>query len=248
MQRAARCPSLLAVVLVVALMTGCGSKRASRETTSNSSPTTVVTARTATEATTTRAAVPAAKPAPMLRVDAYNLASGVGGYKARLEYRFGAVEHASSLAPLPVSGRTALASCQVNPAADAVIPVSYTLTNTTPGFSTPATLTIRELGGVSASGDAVVGGGGVCGRVDIPLLAVHWDQIGSGQSVSDDLFLVVPNYFSPAKPSGDPALLTQECIGIQVGYGTQGYPILDPVPFSDLSKQVFSLKPGGSCG
>jgi hypothetical protein len=238
----------MGAVLFAVFAAGCGSTRASSPTTSTSSPTTVVTtARTTTEDTTTHAAAHAAKPAPMLRVGAYNLASGVGGYKARLEYIFGAVEHASSLAPLPVSGRAVLASCQVNPSADAVIPVSYTLTNTTPQFSTPATLTINDLTPGVASGDAVVGGGAICGRVDIPLLGVHWDMIGSGQSVSGDLFVIVPNYFSPAKPSGDPALLTQVCIGMQVGYGTQGLPILDPVPFSDLSKQVFSLKPGGRC-
>lgn len=247
--------SLTSVSLMMATA-GCGAS-STVQSAHTSSPTTTAAPSTApvlnapTPATTAAAARP--QPPRTINSGSYNLASGYGGYKAKLTWQVGAPEHISALAPLPVSGRSSLAACQVNSSTDAAVPFWYTLSNTTPKFPSPVTLWVRQdlnTGAFNLLGDDVVGGSGVCGNpaAQSPLTAVSWGNIDPDQDVNWDLFIILQNYYLPSKPSGDLNALKQACIMLQVGFGSNGETILDPKPFSDLSKQVFSLNAGGVCG
>lgn len=90
---------------------------------------------------------------------------------------------------------------------DAVIPAVVTVTNTTSGFPIAAGLDVGS--GISASTpiqfEAHYGNAGEqCSRSGSINDSVDLEP---GQTAALDGYFVVPNFFTPAKPNGDPALL-----------------------------------------
>ena len=68
---------------------------------------------------------------------------GTDGYKARLTIStFRGAKFGGSLPALPFSHRRSLGACTANAGTDWVLPVSLTLTNTTPGFAVPIDLRV----------------------------------------------------------------------------------------------------------
>jgi hypothetical protein len=128
------------------------------------------------------------------------------------------LEHADALPALPFSDRTALADCTVNTETDAVIPMSVTMTNTTPGFSAVLQLNMTvgsnySYGyGSSIEGDLSFSDGssacdGTNSREDGYVYSVIWSTPTPPQGrVTSDFFLVLHGYYTPAHPSGDPGL------------------------------------------
>jgi hypothetical protein len=129
--------------------------------------------------------------------------------------------HATAIPPLPYSHRTTL-SCTLNPSSDAVIPVAYTVTNTTRGFPTAAMLTWsvenfapetrqRDTEGYhldfsdycSPSSSATT-----TGLQANPNVPIH-----------GDFFVFVPNFYSPAQRGGDKGMAAGMCFNFQLAFG-----------------------------
>ena len=136
------------------------------------------------------------------------------GYTATLTLVAYRVAHAESLPALPISGRQSLAACQSNADTDAVVPFSYSLTNTTTNFSAPLTLDIHQASSSVLFADVEYGDGTttcVNGNED-NLLAATWSPLSAGASGSGDFYLVLYDYYSPSHPKGDAARLKGACV------------------------------------
>ena len=142
------------------------------------------------------------------------------GYSVQAEVDVYRPAHADNPPMLPYTSRQGVQSCTFNATTDAVIPVSFTPTNTTSNF--PATLGLVLNADASASSggldtnalqaDTVFSSGPSCSSLNdgssTSLYNVHWDTATSPGGVEyDAIYLVVPNYYTPAHPDGNTALL-----------------------------------------
>jgi len=162
-------------------------------------------------------------------------AATTDGYKYSGSFSDGNPVHAADAPQLPgVDAADLFANCNVDSQTDAVIPISVTLTDDTPGFTTSlqfamwmASLTEPEL-----DVGAMLSNGPQC-------VQMAWDNEGSGswnvewpsqftdgQGVQLDAYVIIPNYYSPANPNGSTTAFA--AANVQIGgvlpWGALGVP------------------------
>ena len=101
---------------------------------------------------------------------------------------------------------TQLLACSGDATVDAIVPVTITYENTSPGFSAAMELQIDASyvgGAISLEGDNEYTAENVC-KSNGRLYGAQWKEPEvSGGSNSDDFYVVVHNYYTPANPAGD---------------------------------------------
>lgn len=139
---------------------------------------------------------------PPIAQHSFNVGPSSQGYTLRLHLTVYGVRHGNDLPPLPFSGRSMLNACQAGPE-DGVMPVSYTVTNTTPGgYSVPVGVNIdlvdRNDNLIDSLGQAAESDTTECDsrqNQNIWMYAVEFGDLSSGQSGSDSFFVILPLYF-----------------------------------------------------
>jgi hypothetical protein len=162
--------------------------------------------------------------------------SGRSGYSGSLAVQVYRLRHASAVPALPFTGRKSL-GCPYNAQTDAVIPVAVTVKNTTKRFSANVTLNAqgtypRDGGGqqawdmINVHGDLAYGAGNSkcteqSGRtLDLALATATWSSLAPGASGTFDFYIVLNNYFSPAHPNGDKAMMSGVGLALAFAVGS----------------------------
>lgn len=224
-----------ALSLISVLFAGCGGHSSGS---AGSPPASESRANTATASASTEATDLGAS----MNSRSFSLRSN-GGYRAKLTLTSYPVARPGAVPSLPFSGRSELAACQVNPETDAVVPLAFTLTNSTQNFSPPAHVGIGHLpnAGFALFSDYSDDRGSGCGNASDQLVDASWSSVPTGSSVSGDVFVIVYNYFTPNLPNGDTDQLEQSCVVANVTLANDGLGgLADGNP--DL---VMPLMPGG---
>ncbi|HEY5197063.1 MAG TPA: hypothetical protein VIJ51_08555 [Solirubrobacteraceae bacterium] len=120
-----------------------------------------------------------------------------GGYAARATLVFGHVQH---VVPGDVPG------CSVNPASDAEVPGTLTVTNLTPNFPLSP--------GIELSYDSETltdSSGSACSEY---LYFRATGPLSFDQSIHEGIWIIFPNYYTPNTPQGSPASYAAEKIGL----------------------------------
>ena len=137
------------------------------------------------------------------------------GYTLRATFRVYRPAHVNALPALAYDHRRSL-SCPVDEAADAAVPVAFTLTNTTMdasvglgtsvGFYTKPARNISRL-----KFDARLGNKLRCiatTAANAALYTALWNRANkAGEGERADLFVIVPDYYTSSHPDGDRAYL-----------------------------------------
>ena len=137
------------------------------------------------------------------------------GYKVSATFRVYQPFHADALPVMPYDRRNSLA-CPVSGTADAVIPVAFTLTNTSAHASVGLgadvlfnETTLRNM--TRLKFDAMLDNKARCIITTVAKAAIYtalWNRPSKpGQGEHADLFAIVPDYYSAAHPKGDSAYL-----------------------------------------
>ncbi len=137
-----------------------------------------------------------------------------GGYSFNVDVAAGQAQHLDASASLTVGGRTLTAgsACRVDRSADAGVPFTITVTNTTPSFTASAHYFVRvvqsdqRLGGTRPELELAVGDGetSTCYSEDGTQLTHGQQSPGASSSLAG--FVIIHNYFSPNAPQGDSQL------------------------------------------
>lgn len=136
------------------------------------------------------------------------------GYTLRATFRVYRAAHAKALPSLPYDHRSSL-SCRVD-RTDAAVPVAFTLTNTTAhagiGLGTGLVFYDNPPRNISRlKFDATLGSRLRCittTAVNAAQYTALWNRASKpGQGERADLFVIVPDYYTPAHPEGDRAFL-----------------------------------------
>ena len=254
MVRVLRWSLALAVLLLIG---ACGSTRQQTQPSAAPVPpvTTTVSARTATSPTTTTPAATSSLGTPVVHA-ALKLRSA-DGYSATIVIRVYQSSRGSTIPTLPFSRRTTLAACQVDPQADAVVPVSFVATNTTEGYSEPITVLFNaptdspgrplniEVDTAYSDGTANCGNGQPYGT----FMSMRWvTPVAPHQSVNGDFYVIVKDYYSPATPNGD-SNASFDCLLPALTMGAPTNTInLDFVPSRPVAMQIIPLSGGCQTG
>jgi hypothetical protein len=211
----------LALVAIVAhSASNLSSGYTSEQTTTNSAYVGQTTTTTAISSTPLGSVV-ADQAQELSSSDGYSASAAVNVYQAA---------HADALPALPFSNRSTLASCSVNSETDGIIPVSYTVTNTTKSFSMQLGLQVNpnesDEGDLARTISADVmfsGNTPSCtslgdGSTTTMFGVTFNDPIAPQASADGDLFVIVPGYYSPAHPNGNPAML--DAVTLEFGITT----------------------------
>jgi hypothetical protein len=136
------------------------------------------------------------------------------GYRVRASFRLYRPAHADEPPTLPYDHRSSV-NCS-HGATDAVVPVTFTLTNTSAhasvGLGTDIGLDETTLRNIShLKFDAMLDHRARCITTTAANAALYtnlWNRPSEpGEGERADLFAIVPGYFGPAHPNGDPAYL-----------------------------------------
>jgi len=200
------------LLAVAATLSGCGGSSGS----STSFKTVTEVPISATQATTTAAPAPttttaaAGSQGPVIETQTIR-AKTTDSYTMRMTVDAYRMVQADALPPLPYSGRGLIVSCSVNSQTDAVIPVGFSITNTTPQFTEP--LAIRFHLGADfedhnrdvEGDDQFADGSTECGGLVAPygLYDGGW-TVPPNQTVQGSFYVILHNYFGPSHPAGDP--------------------------------------------
>lgn len=216
-------PSVACTLLVSAVLglsaTGCGGSSGDQVV---STDTAIVSATEGSE-TTDGAQAAAGLGAPKI-VRTMSIRTDQG-YSSRVEVKVYGVRPAKKIPLLPFSGRNSILACTVDPAIDAVIPVSVQATNTTKGFASSVGVGINTREAtrrIYSDLGTEVGGGPSCpleNGAAGPLVNVVWSNLPPGGSGTGDFFLVLPSYYSPAFPTGDVASAEHIPLSLYPGAG-----------------------------
>jgi hypothetical protein len=156
------------------------------------------------------------------------------GYSASADVVVYRPRHVDKLPALPLSGRSALASCAVDGTRDAAVPISVEVTNTTKGFATPIQFNMTAdasaysgASTVSIEGDLQLSDGTYCDgpqtRSDGDVYSVIWnDPVAQDGTVRGDFFLIIHDFYSPNDPGGDLSLLDSVELVPTFGFGPSG--------------------------
>jgi hypothetical protein len=153
--------------------------------------------------------------------------SGSGGYTSTGEFKWSAPVSLADAPLLPgfISSAEVAAVCDnFDPQTDALIPISLTMTNTTENFT--QTLDVNTTLAVNAAGSPTVANeeldvianyaaGPACdpmtNNADEGDAANYWDftcsDMPADTPCTESAYVILPNYFSPANPAGDPSVL-----------------------------------------
>lgn len=139
-----------------------------------------------------------------------------GGYSFIEDLTVGTPQHYNAAnAPTTASGTNTVGfGCAVDATTDLVIPVTWRATVTTVGFDSSiamrATLT-NSSSDVTVTVEQYFSSGTSCkSGTDLSNLNVTWtDPIKPNAAVATEMFVIIEDYYSPARPEGDPAILEQ---------------------------------------
>jgi hypothetical protein len=167
--RPARCAqtrvTAIGIGVTVLLAAGCGGNQTAAPASPVTNTAPITNPETTTTAASTAPSVPTGPPLTQSNQQTYHVKSA-DGYTATLTLTAYDLAHVSSIPALPYSARNVVDdSCQVydgglrsvDASRDAVIPMTFTLTYTTSGFSSPLSLgLIGDLGAFDMSADNCV--------------------------------------------------------------------------------------------
>jgi hypothetical protein len=194
---ARRVAGLLGAATCLALA-GCGAGGAATATSiPAAAPPEPTTQQTTQTPTTTAATTPASSAVSTWKVRI----TPPGGYIYGATIALGAPQHFSS-SDVPQCS-------QGDPQTDAEISGTLTLTNDTPNFPGQPGIDIEVV--ADPLPNAVIADPNDCLPIsgNIPAIAFLANgQVPQGQPISEHIWVVVPNYFSPNDPNGNPSLLT----------------------------------------
>ncbi len=172
--------------------------------------------RTATGSSTTtagRASIDA--PAPPVVYSMNGVADDGSTQTAKLE--IWGIQSAAGLTPW--RGWSAPSACRIDPSRDVIIPARATTTNTTRSFSNEVALRITQslpplgpyvLGEVDySSGKACQGGRSSGSSTESSFSMVSNGGLAPGTSLVSNFYFVVPGYYSPNSPQGDPSMVSK---------------------------------------
>jgi hypothetical protein len=119
----------------------------------------------------------------------------------------------------------------VIPTEDAVVPVAFTVTNTTQDFPTPISIQFesdQEANGNGASFDFM----GQC--IEQPARSYPALQsntaFSEGQSLSGDFYVMLASLYSPTTPDGDMTRIRNDTLAFKIMFGSQASPTFS-LPF-----------------
>lgn len=166
------------------------------------------------------------------------------GFRVTMRVVVYRVSHLANAPALPFSHRRPNA-CDNNQVGLGVIPVSVTLTNTTPNFPVPVKISPfagsnRAYEGFDYLMIRTDAAGCRQSQSDPPLY--KWDSIAPGRTGWVDFFIEIVGYYSPVHPKGNSAVLARTCIDFSPIIGGAGstFPVMSPRISSSLATQ-------GSC-
>lgn len=223
---------LLVAVLVAALVGGGGERRGARTRRAAS----VRTRATASPTTTTTL-----PPVPMLpggtpaTGGTWTLTGqSATGYSARAEISLGPPQRLAAAGTTVTSSSRPprpLRACSADVFVDAIIPARITVTNTTPNFPTVAGLRLARPytrgSPLSLASDAEFTSGPDCTEVNGASSGVLYgvrstNSLSPGSSLVDEVFIVVRDYYSPARPDGDIDALRLIALEVTLTFGPDG--------------------------
>lgn len=141
------------------------------------------------------------------------------GFKATVTIDIYGIYHARpGLPPLPFSGRTSPDGCSVNPT-DAAVEVSYAVKNTTKGFAPVRVNAMLNADQTAQDAYLSIDSGSSCWETSGQLMVSSGSPIGYGGVLRGDYFVIVPNYYSPARPRGNTLFAKKACTWPSVYYG-----------------------------
>jgi len=186
-------------------MAGCGASTVSVTSPPAAASTEPTTQQTTQTQATTVATTPASSAVStwMIRM------TPSGGYVIGATIALDAPQHFSA---------TDLPQCQGDPQTDAEIPGTLTVTDETRNFPDEPGIEIHSLTGatIADSSNCIAIG-------NLPGIAFTATSPQSyGQSISEKIWVVVPNYYNPNHPNGNTALLAN--VQLQPGYYNSNQP------------------------
>ena len=229
---------LVGLLLFTSTLTSCGNSSSSSPPSGpKTSPATTPAAPPAAPSTaaattsTTQASTNSAVLGEPVNKQTIALAS-TDGYTGKVFVEIYPPARASSPPPLPASGRSTV-SCPVNGSGDALIPIVVRVLNTTSGFTTAMHLTPTAFQHHAQLAIDI----GSCWNGVNGQLTISWAPTAFNSSRTAEWYLVVPRYYTPNNPDGDPAALSDACLGFMVAYGGFGVDAinLNPTPYQALS-------------
>jgi hypothetical protein len=102
---------------------------------------------------------------------------------------------------------TAGSACSIDAQTDAVVPAQLVLENTTKGFSAEPAVGLSWSGIGSVEVD--FSDGPQC-EANGSFTTAAGSAVPTGQAFTDDMFIVLPGYYSPASPDGDASALSSD--------------------------------------
>lgn len=168
--------------------------------------------------------------------------SQTGGYTFRAELSIGSVRHAETGLVL---GDATSGACDFDSQTDALVPYQVRVTNTTSNFTAKAAAHLTISG---ASAEATYSDqGATCQQDDFGVQSTQ--PLSDGASSVLRGFFVVPRYYTPDAPSGDPAVLREAQIRFTATTNDAGALSLDTVTGpgveQDYGTYSFTLAPAG---
>ncbi len=181
---------------------------------------------------------------------------GGSGYTATAIFRHGVLRAAA--AALDNGGDSLGSACQVDDQTDAVEPFEVELTNTTAKFAaTPAiqfTIDQPSAQNTDVSAEAAYSSGSQCTNLNQNYVNENGGEwisfapggpLQAGQSSTTYGFVILPGYFSPSSPNGDPALAQNLIIQFGVGQSPQGFSIVSGSNLlPNVPEDAIPLQPG----
>jgi len=140
------------------------------------------------------------------------------GYSGTMAVRIYPLVHTDRLPQLPYSNRHAFVACHPDPQSAAAVPITFSVRYTTKGFRSDVLVGIGEddSDGPPLEGDIQLGDGTTaCTKgLTVPpgLFQEQWTDVAPGSTLTGDFYVILDNYYSPAKPGGDSQQLANSCV------------------------------------
>lgn len=213
------------VALAALMVAGCGGSSSPVNHAAASDPE-QATAETPTTSTATQELPP--MPAP---VATWHFTWSVeGGYSYSGSLSLGSPEHINE---------TVISSCTANSATDIQVRGEVELTNDTKGFSSEPVINIESSSPVG-QGATEFGGNGTCSTGDV--VYSSGQPLASGASDRYPVALVIPDYYLPEHPNGDPASLSKRTFKAFAQTTSSTYAGQVAVSGPDVNNSVFTLR------
>jgi hypothetical protein len=197
--------AIASLLLAVMFASACGTSSSPNGAVASGAETSSTAAQAATQAQPT----PSASPATQMPNRWTYEVTEPQGYVIGGILEDGSVQH---LTPgLSIYGLAAGSVCQVNPTTDGVIPARFTMVNHTANFPLNGAIQNISLGNVSrnAGGFLQVEVGYTTPECITDRMTISSGTLAPGLSVRANMFFILAGYYSPAYPSGNPAMLKQ---------------------------------------